>query len=219
MRTEFENGDGVVAFPLARQKRKQKLEEKQAREEHGLEQLEKIAAFIEDAMTRFLPETPGKPIVDLTLSSPEAPSKIVLRIDDNGKVIDVSDEPIPILTSRRKTMRISSAFPSKYLRAADLQDRQVKVLMSRVETETIGDDDRPVLYFQGKEKGLVLNKTNANSISAVYGDDTEDWRGGEIVLFQTMVDFQGKTMAAIRCRALARNPEPEGGELDDEIPF
>ena len=116
-------------------------------------------------------------------------------------------------------MRISSAFPSKYLKAADLQDRQVKVLMSRVETETIGDDDRPVLYFQGKEKGLVLNKTNANSISAVYGDDTEDWRGGEIVLFETMVDFQGKTMAAIRCRVLARKPEPNPAELDDEIPF
>jgi hypothetical protein len=66
----------VYALPLARQKRKQELEEKQAREEHGLEQLEKIAAFIEDAMTRFLPETPGKPIVDLTLSSPEAPSKL-----------------------------------------------------------------------------------------------------------------------------------------------
>jgi arabinogalactan endo-1,4-beta-galactosidase len=116
-------------------------------------------------------------------------------------------------------MNIFSAFPSKYLRAADLQDKQVKVVMSHVETETIGDDDRPVLYFEGKEKGLVLNKTNANAISAVYGDDTDNWRGGEIVLFQTMVDFQGKTMAAIRCRALARKPEPERAELDDEIPF
>ena len=95
MRTEFEYGDGVVAFPLARQKRKQKLEEKQAREEQALEQLEKIAAFIEDAMTRFLPETPGKPIVNLTLSSPETPSEIVLRVDDKCKIIDVSDERIP----------------------------------------------------------------------------------------------------------------------------
>jgi hypothetical protein len=95
MRTEFENGDGVYALPLARQKRKEKLAEKQAREEHGLGHLEKIAAFIEDAMTHFLPETSGKPIVDLTFSSPEAPSKIVLRIDGNGKVIDVTDEPFP----------------------------------------------------------------------------------------------------------------------------
>jgi hypothetical protein len=93
MRTEFENGDGVYALPLASQKRKKELEEKQAREKHGLEHLEKIAAFIEDAMTHFLPETSGRPIVDLTLSSPEAPSNIVLRMGGNGKVIDVTDEP------------------------------------------------------------------------------------------------------------------------------
>jgi arabinogalactan endo-1,4-beta-galactosidase len=116
-------------------------------------------------------------------------------------------------------MRISAAFPSKYLKAADLQGKQVKVVMSHVETETMGDDNRPVLYFQGKEKGLVLNKTNANSISAVYGDDTDDWRGREIVLIEAMVDFQGKTMAAIRCRVSARKPEARVSEIEDEIPF
>jgi arabinogalactan endo-1,4-beta-galactosidase len=116
-------------------------------------------------------------------------------------------------------MRISTAFPSKFLKAADLQGRQVKAVMSHVETETIGDDNRPVLYFQNKEKGLVLNKTNANSISAIYGDDTDDWRGGEIVLVEAMVDFQGKTMAAIRCRVSARKPEARAAEIDDDMPF
>jgi hypothetical protein len=53
--------------------------------------------------------------------------------------------------------------------------------------EMIGDDERPILYFGGKEKGLALNKTNANTIANVFGDDTEDWRGGEIVLFETTV--------------------------------
>jgi hypothetical protein len=95
MIADLEEADGVYALPLVRQKRKEKLAEKQGREEHGLEHLEKIAAFIENAMTHFLPETSAKPIIDVTLSSPEAPSKIVLRIDDNGKVIDVSDEPFP----------------------------------------------------------------------------------------------------------------------------
>ena len=95
MPTEFEYGDGVIALPLARQKREQNLKEKQAREEQALEQLEKIAAHIEDAITRLLPETPGKPTIHLTLSSPETPSEIVLRVDGNCKVIDVSDEPIP----------------------------------------------------------------------------------------------------------------------------
>jgi hypothetical protein len=95
MPTEFEYGDGVIALPLARHKREQNLKEKQAREGQALEQFEKIAALIEDAITRFFPETPGKPIVDLTLSSPATPSKIFLRIDDNGKLIDVSGEPFP----------------------------------------------------------------------------------------------------------------------------
>lgn len=116
-------------------------------------------------------------------------------------------------------MRISAAFPSKCLKAADLQDKQVTVVMSHVEMDTIGDDERPVLYFQGKEKGLVLNKTNGNTIAQAFGDDTEDWSGGEVVLFETMVDFQGKTMAAIRCRVPPRKPVPKAVEIDDTIPF
>jgi hypothetical protein len=115
-------------------------------------------------------------------------------------------------------MRISSAFPSKYLKAADLHGKQATVVISHVTMETIGDDERPILYFSGKEKGLVLNKTNANTIANVFGDDTEDWRGGEIILFDTIVDFQGKSMPAIRCRVPPRKPEPKT-EIDDDIPF
>jgi hypothetical protein len=116
-------------------------------------------------------------------------------------------------------MRISAAFPSKYLKAADLQAKQVTVVMSHVTMETIGDDERPVLYFKGKDKGLVLNKTNANTIADAFGDDTQDWRDGEIFLFETNVEFQGKTTAGIRCRVPPRKPDPKPTEIDDEIPF
>jgi hypothetical protein len=102
-------------------------------------------------------------------------------------------------------MRTSEAFPSKYLKASDLQQRQVLVKMGRVEYEMIGDDKKLILYFQGKEKGMVLNKTNANNISIIYGDETDDWTGHEIVLFEAMVDFQGKTVPAIRVRGPSRN--------------
>ena len=103
-------------------------------------------------------------------------------------------------------MRISSAFPSKYLKASDLDGKQVKVVMSHVEMEDIGGDHRPVLYFVGKEKGVVLNKTNSNAIAAAFGDDTDNWQNGELVLFEAMVDFQGKTTPAIRCRVPPRKP-------------
>lgn len=128
-------------------------------------------------------------------------------------------------------MKVSQAFPSNYLKAADLQDRNVRVMISGYKMETIGEDQKPVLYFKGKEKGLVLNKTNANNIAAEYGDDMDDWQGKEIILFSAWVDFQGKSVEAIRVRkpqpkdgaaAQQRQPEPAGdprGDMNDEIPF
>lgn len=131
-------------------------------------------------------------------------------------------------------MRISSAFPSKYLKAADLQGRNVRVVMSDVEMHDFDDDHKPVLFFQDKEKGLVLNKTNANNIAAIYGDPTEGWTGKEVILFEAMVDFQGRSVAAIRVRApqpkdhkSESKPAAGGGaghvqahdDMDDEIPF
>jgi len=121
-------------------------------------------------------------------------------------------------------MKISNAFPSKYLKAADLQDRQHKLVMHRVEMENIGDDDKkPVLYFVGKQKGLVLNKTNSKTIATAYGDDTDTWENKELVIFPAMVDFRGDQVEAIRVKTpkpapTAAHENPAQG-MDDEIPF
>ena len=132
---------------------------------------------------------------------------------------------------------MSEEFPSKYLKAADLGGREVKVTMAHVEREKIGDDNKPVLYFKGKDKGVVLNKTNAGTISDAYGDDTEDWYDQPLILFSVMVDFQGKVAPAIRCRVptakdnkapkpkadpISSGPKfapPDASFTDDEIPF
>lgn len=130
---------------------------------------------------------------------------------------------------------MSEEFPSKFLKAADLQGREVRVTMQNVEREKIGDDTKPVLYFKGKDKGVVLNKTNAGTISDSYGDDTEDWFDQPLILFSVMVDFQGKVGPAIRCRVptakdnkparradpISSGPPPrtEAILVDDEIPF
>jgi hypothetical protein len=77
-------------------------------------------------------------------------------------------------------MNIDSAFPSNYLKASDLGDAQPVVTIDRVELEAVGRDKemKPVLYFRGKEKGIVLNKTNSNKIASLVGSrDTDHWRG------------------------------------------
>lgn len=131
-------------------------------------------------------------------------------------------------------MKMNDIYPSKYLKADDLQGREIRVTMSNVEMEKIGDDNKPVLYFKGKDKGVVLNKTNASTISSAYGDDTEDWYDQPIILFSVMVDFQGKVAPAIRCRVpTARDNKPAksdpissgpikqqpAADMNDDIPF
>lgn len=121
-------------------------------------------------------------------------------------------------------MRISSAFPSKYLKAADLDGRDIRVIMDRVEMEDVGGgDQKPVLYFQGKDKGLVLNVTNGNTIASVFGDETASWRGEQIMLYEAMVEFKGKMGPAIRVRLAPRVVQPPITSLNngpsDDVPF
>ena len=97
-------------------------------------------------------------------------------------------------------MKISDEFPSQYLKASDLGGREVRVIMANVEREKIGTDTKLILYFKGKDKGLVLNKTNAFAIGDAYGEDTEDWYDQPLILFSIKREYQGKIVDGLRCR-------------------
>lgn len=125
-------------------------------------------------------------------------------------------------------MNIDSAFPSNYLKASDLGDSQPVVTIDRVEVEAVGRDKevKPVLYFRGKEKGLVLNKTNGRKIAELLGSkDTEDWIGGQIRIYATETEFAGETVECIRINAVGAaqkaqpKPEPVTTLDDSDIPF
>ena len=99
-------------------------------------------------------------------------------------------------------MKISEAFPSNYLKVDDLQNKKVQVTINSVSMEEVGDANKPVVYFKGKEKGLVLNKTNAVMIGEITGtEEMDNWVGHQIILFPARVDFQGKRVPAIRIEA------------------
>ena len=98
-------------------------------------------------------------------------------------------------------MLISQAFPSKYLSSPDLQGRTVVVTISHVSMEEVGvGDHKPVLYFQGKQKGMVLNKTNASHLVSLYGDNTDNWAGSAVEIFTLMTEYQGKPVEGLRVR-------------------
>ncbi len=97
-------------------------------------------------------------------------------------------------------MKISEEVPSQYLKASDLEGREVRLTMGRVDREEIGTDKKLVLYFKERDKGLVLNKTNANTIGDAHGDDTDDWFGHPLILFSIRTEYQGKPVDGLRCR-------------------
>jgi hypothetical protein len=124
---------------------------------------------------------------------------------------------------------IRDAFPSKYLKASDLKGAQVTVTMDHVDHEPVGQNKemKAVLYFEGKEKGLVLNKTNANKIMEITGSPvTEEWQGQRIRLYPTETNFGGETVDCIRIRPangqatrMAAPPPVAAPLTDDDIPF
>lgn len=127
-------------------------------------------------------------------------------------------------------MRMSDAFPSKYLKAADLQGKNVKLTIRLCNMEKIKDDHVLVIYFERADKGMVCNKTNAKKIASAYGDETDNWPGQEIILYEAEVDYNGETVPAIRVRIptqtiavaakpVSATPPVQHNDMDDEIPF
>lgn len=126
-------------------------------------------------------------------------------------------------------MKLSDAFPSNFLKADDLNGKSVVVTISEVEFDQIGKDNKEgkklILSFRGKDKKMVVNKTNAKTIEKLYGDDTDGWIGKPIKLVSREVEFQGDTVWALRVSlekpstSPASAPEPEPEEDLDEPPF
>lgn len=100
-------------------------------------------------------------------------------------------------------MNIKQAFPSRFLREADLGGIDRTVTIRKVEMVDVDDGElKPAAYFDGIEKALVLNVTNAGTISMLMGsEETNEWIGKQIILFPTTTEFKGKTTPCIRVRA------------------
>ena len=136
-------------------------------------------------------------------------------------------------------MKVNDLFRSKKsLAAADLAGKAVRVTIESVEVQKFDEGEKPVLHFVGKDKTMVLNKTNALRIIEAVGDDESDnWVGWSIVLYPTKVDYAGKRVDAIRIddrpgatkapaqavrravEAPAAFDEPSDLPSDDDIPF
>jgi hypothetical protein len=110
---------------------------------------------------------------------------------------------------------IKSLYPSKYLSAADLKGQEVTCQIAKIKMEQMSDgEEKPVLYFVGAEKAMVLNKTNARTIAQLHGDDYDVWPGKRIILFAVPVEFGGQMTMGVRVKP-SSGPYPDPPAQDD----
>lgn len=119
-----------------------------------------------------------------------------------------------------------SMYNNDYIGAWDLP-RDATVTIRKVEAKNLtsqrGKDKKPVIYFEGREKGFVVNKTNAKAIAGMYGVDTDAWVGKRITLYATTTSAGGETVACIRVKpsvpsGKGQDLPPEPKEPEDRAP-
>ena len=82
---------------------------------------------------------------------------------------------------------------------------------SRAAAQSISNENEanlaPLAFksFVGKQKGIVLNKTNAKKIIEISGSAiTEEWPGTAIKIYPTETEFGGETVDCIRIKPVGK---------------
>ena len=125
-------------------------------------------------------------------------------------------------------MKVSQVYPTKYVKGEDLKEREVTLTIKGVTMEkmmpTPGEEtEEMVVWFNGTDKGYVLNQTNARTIAKLYGDDTDDWPGKRITLFPKKIHAFGKWQVVANVKPVtpptpARTQEQADESTGDESP-
>jgi hypothetical protein len=112
--------------------------------------------------------------------------------------------------------RSADAFPSKYLKSADVK-KPIVATISHVDQEVVGQDKQLkwVIHFEDDAKPMVCNKTNFETIEADFGD-SDGWPGHKIKIYCAPTSFQGKRTEGIRVQTIVPKPALKD-DLDDEI--
>lgn len=115
---------------------------------------------------------------------------------------------------------VRGMFDRDYIGSWDLEGRDVTLTIASVKGETLTapgakKSKRPVVKFEGKDKGMIFNKTNANIVAKMYGPLTDRWVGKRITIYPTTTKFGSETVECIRVRASVpedKRPAREPGE-------
>ena len=108
-------------------------------------------------------------------------------------------------------------FPSTWLKSEDLDGPTIVTIKQVYEERFPGkrgeaDQLKPVLRFQEREKDMVLNRTNFQTLVEITGkSDSDHWVGAVVQLRVERVQAFGDLVDAIRIHPAPRGRRYEGG--------
>lgn len=127
-------------------------------------------------------------------------------------------------------MKASDMIQSPFLKKEDFPQPTV-LTIKRVSLETVvKGEEKWVLFFNEKSKGLVLNKTKIKQLTAGYGDETDLWVGRKVRLsHDPNVMYGGEAIGGValeisKGKPVQAAPAPVAPPADDgmdsvEVPF
>ena len=98
------------------------------------------------------------------------------------------------------------SYAGQYLNSVQI-DRPVTVKIASLQTETVKSwqkgakpTERVILKFEGKEQGMVVNKTNFKKLAELFGWDSDGWVGKEVTLVTVQKEAFGRVVDSIEIR-------------------
>lgn len=101
-------------------------------------------------------------------------------------------------------MDFDKLFPGRFLKAGQFAGKDVTLTLSKVVLEQLeggakGTETKAIVSFVERPLQLVLNKTNALALKAMFGRETDAWIGKRVTLYPEAIEFEGNDLA-IRVR-------------------
>ena len=97
--------------------------------------------------------------------------------------------------------------PSRFLKSAEFKGKDVTYTVRAVELEELESDDgkkktKGVMSFVETGKQLVINRTNSDCFKAMFGRETDNWRGKRVTFWAAPFydSFTKENTTAVRVR-------------------
>jgi hypothetical protein len=120
-----------------------------------------------------------------------------------------------------KIMDMKQYAGSQFLKLKDVEAGPIRATIAEVVLGKCGKPD--VVFTDGSR--LSANATNTRALNRAFGDQSEDWIGGEVVLVSGEIAYQGEMKPSIivnpipRAKDAEEEPAASRADMDDSIPF